>query len=187
MTREFRQWMWDTFSQARGSPDPDRKVGCLIIDTKEKKVIGRGWNAFPSLLVKQANKAYRKARKDNAFKNFITIHAEMKALQHLSATTVSLSPANASIVLFSSSFPCYDCMKAIKTWGIHHIVCPKPRTKSKWKESYEKAIEFAELSGIKITYYQIRKFDVQSWGEIITGPLPKKPRKYPRIKAEVND
>jgi dCMP deaminase len=124
---------WDEYALSiaevvsRKSKDPWRKVGACILRS-DNSVASVGYNGFPAGMPEDWScRDHRRS---------FVIHAEQNALRYI-------KPGEGTIIA-STTLPCNDCLKAIKSYGINTIV---------YKESYEfdsSTEEIAGLFGVKI-------------------------------------
>ncbi len=111
--------MWDMrFIQlcdtvATWSKDPSRQVGSCIVDSR-KRVISVGYNGFPTgVHDHEARYANRET------KLLFVCHAERNALDN--------SPSSVEgATLYSTLFPCNECVKSIIQRGIKRVVTLSP-------------------------------------------------------------
>ena len=122
------------------SKDPNRKVGCSIINS-DNRIISTGYNGLPADL-----KDSKEILNDRDRKRMYTVHAEVNAI--LNAIT-SVEGAT----LFVNSFPCNVCAGVIVAAKIKKVVVPKPNLEHKhWGASWKVAQDILESSGKEIVY-----------------------------------
>ncbi len=98
---------------AQRSKDPSTQVGACIV-TQEKKVVGIGYNGFPT----GCNDDDFPWERDGEFLNTkypYVCHAELNAILN---STKSLR----GCVIYVALFPCHECAKAIIQSGIKEVV-----------------------------------------------------------------
>lgn len=123
-----------------------RQVGAILV--KEKRILATGYNGSPSKIENCIEKGgcLRKGSKSGENLNTcMAVHAEMNAILQMARYGVSCEDT----VLYVTTFPCINCMKAIINSGIREIV---------YLEDYDAPLskQLAELSGIKIRKYEKR-------------------------------
>ena len=111
---------WDEFfmevanSAAKRSKDPNTKVGACIVETKNKHIIGTGYNGMPNGFDDDEAPWGREGDFENSKYAFV-VHAELNAILN---STKELDGAT----IYVSLFPCNECSKAIVQSGIKEIV-----------------------------------------------------------------
>lgn len=123
---------------AKRSKDPNTRVGACIVN-KEKRIIGIGYNGFPSKL---SDDEFPWAREGNLSetKYPYVVHAEMNAL--LNATT----PVKGATV-FVTLFPCHECVKMLIQSGIEEIVYKEEKYRDSESDiAAKKMLEAANVS-----------------------------------------
>ncbi|AJD82868.1 deoxycytidinylate deaminase [Achromobacter phage 83-24] len=139
------QYKWDKrFIQmahlVKGWSKDERKVGAVIV--QDRKIIGMGYNGFPSKVLDQPD---RYASKD--VKRGLIIHAELNAIFDVE-TKMLLEDAT----LYATRFPCNECMKALSQVRIGRIVSPPPEVDHPvWGESHKFSLLMMHESGITFT------------------------------------
>ena len=123
-----------------------RQVGAILV--KEKRILATGYNGSPSKIENCIEKGgcLRKGSKSGENLNTcMAVHAEMNAILQMARYGISCEDA----VLYVTTFPCVNCMKAIINSGIREVV---------YLEDYDAPLskQLAELSGIKIRKYEER-------------------------------
>lgn len=93
---------------SRKSKDPSTKVGCIIVNPKNNKVVSTGYNGFP------AKCDETQMTFERPMKYHLTIHAEMNALA-FAHTDLSEHMA------FVTHAPCENCLKHMIAFGIRRI------------------------------------------------------------------
>lgn len=99
---------------AKMSKDENTKVGCLIIDTKNKVVISSGWNDLP----RGVNHIYE--RNSRPLKYVYTSHAELSCLTNALRLRSDVVGKTMLITLGA----CPQCCSSIVNSGITEIVTP---------------------------------------------------------------
>lgn len=94
------------------------------------------------------------------FKRCRGIHAEINAIIN-SQDTRRLREST----IFTTLFPCYDCMKALNNAGIKEIVYlneyKRIKTGGEEKEEENEAIDLAEKRGIKVRQYTPKSIEIK--------------------------
>lgn len=130
---DFISWeeyfMATAFLAAKRSKDPVSQVGACIVNA-EKKVVGIGYNGFPSGC--DDDKFSWGKSKENPLKNkhMFVVHAEVNAILNKNSSDVK------NCTIYVGLFPCNECAKVIIQSGINEVVymsdkhCEKPHTKA---------------------------------------------------------
>jgi len=96
------------------SKDPNTKVGAVI--EKDFKVIGTGYNGFPSGCIESELTWERDVKKGiNNTKYPYVVHSELNAILNTVADTKGAS-------MYTTLFPCNECAKAIIQAGINEVI-----------------------------------------------------------------
>lgn len=142
--QQTAQFKWDKrFIQmahlVKGWSKDERKVGAVIV--QDRKVIGMGYNGFPSKVIDL------KERYDSKeLKRGLAIHAELNAI-----FDVDMKLLLEDATLYATRFPCNECMKALSQVGIARIVSPGPEVDHPvWGESHKFSLLIAHESGIEL-------------------------------------
>ena len=110
---------------AERSDDPKTGVGAVIVD-KSRKVVGLGWNGFPTKAVYgQFPRASDKNKSVPGKKYPYIIHAEQNAL--LMRNTKSITGG----ILFVTKIPCHECTPLLEMQGIKTVVLGTKRENNK--------------------------------------------------------
>ncbi len=99
---------------AKRSKDPNTQVGACIVN-QEKRIIGIGYNGFPTGC---SDQIFPWGKQDTNYLNTkypYVVHAEPNAILNC---TSSLKDST----LFVTLFPCNECAKLIIQSGIKHVV-----------------------------------------------------------------
>jgi len=133
------------------SKDPNKKVGAVIVSYENNRILSTGYNGFPS---KVKDISERLNNVDD--KLLYTIHAELNAI--LSARGTNLR----NCVIYTTFFPCSQCMGSIIQAGIKTIITYKLEDKkeSKWYKSFEASRNMALEAGIEL--YEFDKNDFKN-------------------------
>lgn len=134
-------------------------VGVVAVD-KNKRIISLGYNGSSEgddhcidvgcAKVDGVNGVYKRCR---------GIHAEINSIINSSDTT-RLKGAT----IYTTLFPCYDCMKALNNVGISEIVYMEEYQRikigGKGKEEETESIELARKRKIKIRKYNLKEIEI---------------------------
>ena len=115
---------------AERTDDPKTGVGAVIVD-KNRKVVGLGWNGFPTKAVYGQFPRTSDDDEVQGEKYSYIIHAEQNAL--LMRNTKSITGG----ILFVTKIPCHECTPLLEMQGIKTVVLD--RTKLKNDSSKNKA------------------------------------------------
>ena len=119
--------LWITLARflAERTDDPKTGVGAVIVD-KNRKVVGLGWNGFPTKAVYgQFPRASDKNKSVPGKKYPYIIHAEQNAL--LMRNTKSITGG----ILFVTRTPCHECTPLLEMQGIKTVVLGTKRENNK--------------------------------------------------------
>lgn len=133
---ENKNWMQTAHRVGLQSPDPQRKVGCLIVDPI-KGILASGYNRIPKRLDTPG------CYDDVATKRDRVIHAEEDAIvnSHTSLNGTSL---------YCTRFTCHECAKLVIAVGVDRVFAPDWERSSSWLGSFEKALELYRTAGVEI-------------------------------------
>lgn len=124
------------------SPDPDRKVGCVITDNKNI-VLSCGYNDFPNGV------NILKERVTRPQKYHWIEHAERNAIYNAVKNGIKLNNST----MYINCFPCVNCSRAIIQSGITNVVTLKPNLNdSKWGKDFAVSLEMLKESEINIDF-----------------------------------
>ncbi len=98
---------------ANRSKDPSTRVGAVIVDPS-KKIVGIGYNGFPSGVSDDEN-PWKREGDFTETKYAYVVHAELNAILNAPREVRGCS-------IYVSLFPCNECAKAIIQSGIKEIV-----------------------------------------------------------------
>ncbi len=124
--------------QALLSPDPRKKVGCVIADSVGK-VLSVGYNCFPEGI---ENTQERWNNRD--YKNLVVVHAEVNAL--LSCNRCE------GATLYCTSFLCCTCAGIAIQKGVGRVVVPPINPQSSWYGNFLEARSLLREASISIDY-----------------------------------
>ena len=119
---------------AQRSKDPSTKVGAVIWDPKDMRVLSLGYNGFPSA-VRDVREIWEN-RTDNTriMKYDLVVHAEMNAIINARCDLRGKH-------IFTTHMPCPSCAKHIAACGIDVVIWPKDITS---KSQSERDMEVCE-------------------------------------------
>lgn len=134
------------------SKDPSTKVGACIV-TPDKRIIGTGYNGFPSCKNGDADKELPWTKdSDNELENkyLYVVHAEPNAILNSTAST-------RDCCMYLSWFPCAECTKIIIQSGINKIVYLHEHTTDRYRTSMEASKRMLNLAGIEFKKISLTK------------------------------
>lgn len=102
------------FLAAKRSKDPSTQVGACIVN-KDKKIIGLGYNGFPTNCSDDEFPWGKNTENPIQSKYLYVVHAEVNAVLNKMASDVK------NCTLFVALFPCNECAKVIIQSGIKEI------------------------------------------------------------------
>lgn len=133
-----RRFMRLAIEAASWSKDPQKKVGAAIV-TPQRRVVALGYNGFPIGLPD-----LRQELEDDDFKRDRMVHAELNAILNAERSV-------AGCWLYSTRFPCHECMKAIVQAGIARVLTAVPqKNHPTWGHSYQVSEELAKMGGVEV-------------------------------------
>lgn len=139
MNKWDKRWFDIAKVVANWSKDPSTKVGAVIVSPSQH-IVTTGYNGMPSGV---ANTEERWTRPK---KYLFVQHAERNAIYQAAKYGRSLE----GCTLYTTVFPCSDCMGGIVQVKIKKVVTPQLPDLDRWKESWEVATEMANEAGIEI-------------------------------------
>ena len=99
------------------SKDPNTRVGACIINGDNNRILSIGYNGMPNNIPDE-KLTWKKGDNWTNNKKFYVVHAELNAILNYQASFDSVS----NKVLYTTLFPCNECMKAIIQTGISKII-----------------------------------------------------------------
>lgn len=126
------------------SKDPSTKVGCCIVDSKNR-VVSVGYNGFPrgvTDIPEYLNDREKKLQR--------TIHAEPNAILFAQRDLTDC-------IIYTWPFPpCHDCATLIIQSGIKRVVAPEATKEQKlrWCGSMSVAEEMFVEAGVELNYFK---------------------------------
>ncbi len=137
------------------------RAGSVFVG-QDKRIISVGYNGATEGDVHCLEVGCTKINKDQEgkFKRCRGIHAEINGIIN-SQDTKRLRGAT----IYTTIFPCYDCLKALNNVGIKEIVYLEKyerfKTGGEGKEEENEAMELAEKRGIKVRQYQLSDVEIK--------------------------
>ncbi|AXK51283.1 deoxycytidylate deaminase [Spiroplasma alleghenense] len=125
---------------AMRSKDPETQVGCVVVNNLNQ-IISSGYNGFPRGI---DNSSFPWDRdKENQFENKYpyVVHSEMNAI-------VSARCDLSGCDIYTTLFPCHQCVKVIIQAGIKHIYYGS----NKYENTPDNIAAKKMLDEVKITY-----------------------------------
>jgi len=127
------------------SKDPSKQIGAVII-SENRNIISTGYNGF------------FRGDLDETKENYLNREIKYKRIIHAEANAIYNALHNGSSVKGATIYiwglpACHECAKAIIQSGITKVVCPVISSDSKWAESCTDAIDFFEMAGIEVVFY----------------------------------
>ena len=144
---------------ASKSKDPRTQVGAVIL--KDKRVLSEGFNGHP---VGVRDDLDRYSNREKKLK--LVCHAEFNAV--INCARHGISTLNTTI--YTSGFPCNECMKSIIQSGITEIVLHKQYPESpKWENSCYYSKMMQKEAGVKVRYFdKLLDVEIMANGELVT-------------------
>ena len=131
---------------AKRSKDPNTQVGACIVDDRNK-IVGIGYNGFPTGCSDDALPWTREATHVNETKYPYVVHAEVNAILN---STKDLYGAK----LYVALFPCNECAKVIIQSGIKEVVYLSDKYGK--TDSVMAAKKMFNMSGVKFVQLQTK-------------------------------
>lgn len=138
--------------EAKRSPDPSTKVGCVVRRARGFDILGRGYNSFPDRSFVPHSLYYEREEKYDRI-----IHAEVRAL--FDAAAVRRSP----LILYTTFPPCKECAKHMVERDVIQVVMyddvwllnhqgRSNESWAKWMQSFEQSKKILAEADIEILY-----------------------------------
>jgi len=142
MDKWDRRFMGLAAHIADWSKDPSTKVGAVLVDPRNRRIVATGFNGFPAGVEDRADRL-----ENRAVKYEMVVHAEQNALMFAG------TQAQGCTIYVTPLPPCARCAALLIQAGIRRIVCPRPQgSPEKWAEQGRIAEEMFEEADIEITY-----------------------------------
>lgn len=133
----------------KGSHDPDRQVGAVIVDRSGHQ-IAAGTNAPPHVLRLTLDQSRESIRNNSDWKYFVLEHAERNAIFSAYAESKPLEGGT----MYTTLFPCADCARAIVAAKLARLVVLgityDSERDAKWINHYRHAEQILALAGIMV-------------------------------------
>lgn len=130
---------------AQWSKDPSTKVGAVIIDPRNKRIVSTGFNGFPFGVEDTADRL-----EDRSIKYEMVVHAETNALMFAG------EQANGCTLFVTPLPPCARCAVLIIQAGIQRVISPTPDTsKEPWKTQFAISSQMFEEAGISVEFLDL--------------------------------
>ncbi len=145
---KYKSEKWDRrFMELAGfisawSKDPSTKVGAVIVDPRNKRIVSTGFNGFPFGVEDRAERL-----DDRAVKYEMVVHAETNALMFAGTQA-------AGCTLYVTPLPpCARCAVLIIQAGIKRVVSPTPDTsKEPWKSQFAISSQMFVEAAVEIDF-----------------------------------
>lgn len=132
------------------SKDKSTKVGCVIVDNKNR-IVSVGFNGSPRGVCDADDRDKKLMR---------TVHAEANAL-HFALRDVT------GCRIYITHPPCAHCAGHLIQRGIAEIIFPEPSADfmSRWSANYCEAVEMFLEAGVSVREFNSSTDDTQSYGD----------------------
>ncbi len=130
---------------AAWSKDPSTKVGAVIVDPRNKRIVSTGFNGFPFGVEDKAERL-----DDRSIKYEMVVHAETNALMfagnQASGCTLYVTPLP----------PCARCAVLIIQSGIRRVVSPTPDTsREPWKTQFAISSQMFDEANVEVDFLDV--------------------------------
>lgn len=127
---------------ARWSRDPSTKVGAIIVNPHDKRVVSMGFNGFPRSIYDDEERYLNRE-----IKYALIAHAERNALDQAEM------PVH-GYWMYCTLCPCSECAKSIIQRGIQRVVCPIPTKEQehRWGQSFTWTQRMFEEAGVTLVW-----------------------------------
>lgn len=122
---------------ANWSRDPSTKCGAIIVAGGSNVVLSMGYNGFPRGVDDDPDRYEDRSKKYPRI-----VHAELNAILSLRVDD------RVDVRLYTTKFPCTECIKAIIQTGIWRVYSPAPDVGGKWAEDSVIGQSMLEESGV---------------------------------------
>ncbi len=139
-----RDWLIECYSYAGNSRHPSTHNAALLI--RNNTVILAGVNNLPPGVV------HKEERFEGENKHIYPNHAERDVLYKAARAGITTD----GLAMVMPWLPCIPCANAIITCGITALIVHKQmleRTKERWREELEQAVQLMKEAGISVTAY----------------------------------
>ena len=132
---------------AKRSKDPGTQVGAVLIGTDDR-VLSVGYNGAPNCYPDVAVPWVREAETPEETKYPWVIHAELNTILNFKGLTSDMQGST----LYTTHFPCSECMKALIQAGVKHVVYKTDVTNMNLLPTV--VFELARVCGITIVRFE---------------------------------
>ncbi len=133
---------------ANRSKDPNTQVGACIVN-QDNRIVGVGYNGFPSGCSDDALPWARTGETDNDTKYPYVCHAELNAILNTNGRSLKGSR------IYVALFPCNECAKAIIQAGLSEVIYISDKYAGTPANDASKKL--FELAGVKLTKFSSDK------------------------------
>lgn len=131
-----------SWSEERG-----RKVGAVIVGPAND-IRSTGYNGLPRGINADVERRHQKSEGE---KYFWFEHAERNAIYNAARSGTSIE----GCTLYSSLFPCADCVRAIIQSGIAHLkTYSPPQSDPTFARSFEVSSEMLAEAGVRVSFFE---------------------------------
>jgi len=147
------------------SKDPNRKVGCVIVD-EANHILATGYNGFPKDIEDDEKSLY-----DQDLKRKMMVHAERNAVDRMEFALFKPKEIN----LFCTTFPCDLCAKRLAKSNVTCVYAPQPNLEHPyWGQKYINSLKILLGNGIDIAYFPFHEtpdisFNIRGLNETYNG------------------
>lgn len=139
-----KRWLQMAEVVASWSKDPNTKVGCVVVDDRQNLLV-TGWNGIPRGVEDESDLRSEKPEKYKWYE-----HAERNAIYNAAAKG---STSLRGSTLYTTLFPCCDCMRGVIQSGITRVVVSYSNVDRQATDGTSQSIKMAEEAGIEVEFY----------------------------------
>ena len=126
---------------ATWSKDPKRRVGAVLVSA-DRRSLSVGYNGFP-----RGVEDTEERLGDADMRRTLSVHAERNALDNAAFNCHGAT-------LYTTYFPCLECVKGMVQKGVARIVSPPPDLDHpRWGDIWNSAGAMIREVNMKVTYY----------------------------------
>lgn len=130
---------------AQWSKDPSTKVGAVVVDPRNKRVVSTGFNGFPFGVEDKAERL-----DDRSVKYEMVVHAETNALMFAGGQAQNCT------LYVTPLPPCARCAVLVIQAGIRRVVSPTPDTsREPWKTQFEISSQMFKEAGVTVDFLDV--------------------------------
>ncbi len=130
---------------AQWSKDPSTKVGAVIVNPKNRRIVATGFNGFPAGVEDSADRL-----EDRSIKYEMVVHAEQNALMFAG------NQADGCTLYVTPLPPCARCAVLIIQSGIRRVVSPTPDlSRELWAAQSKISEQMFKESKVDLTYLDV--------------------------------